>query len=119
MTKSEDRFFLIFLGTILLVRFILFFYPTSSPTIAGFRLHHWMYGIVLLSIAFAIRKIPLLAVGLALVVDELTFILMNGKTHAENYSALSLLGTVFFMIIVFLYRSKIREFCLWEGRIGK
>lgn len=110
--KSEDSFFLIFLATILLVRIFLFFYPTPGPTISGFRLHHWMFGIVLLLITLAVRKIPLLAVGLALFVDELTYIIINGENHADNYALLSLVGTVFFVIIIFWWRSRMVEFFL-------
>ena len=110
--KSEDRFFLIFLATILLVRIFLFFYPTPSPTISGFRFHHWMFGIFLLLITFVVRKIPLFAVGLALFVDELTYLIINGQTHAENYSLPSLVGTALFVILIFGGRSKIVELFL-------
>ena len=46
-----DYFFLVFLGTIAVTRLLLLS-KRSSPTIKGFRLRHYMYGLVLIVLAF-------------------------------------------------------------------
>ncbi len=44
--NPENVFFLVFLATVLVTRIYLYFWPIPSPTIRGFRLHHYMYGII-------------------------------------------------------------------------
>ena len=103
--KSENYFFLIFLSTIMIVRLFLFLHPTPGPTIAGFRFHHWMFGLLIMCIAISINRIALYAIGAGLFADELTYVLINGKTHADNYSLISLIGTVIIVGIIFAARS--------------
>lgn len=99
-----NQFFTVFLITILVTRIFLFFKPKSAPTIKGFRIHHWMYGVAIIVFAFLVHSFILYAVGLGLFVDELTYILMGGKSHEDNYSKISLLGTGAFIVIVFFLR---------------
>lgn len=99
-----NLFFLIFGLTILLTRIILYFRPTPSPTIIGFRLHHYMFGIVMVAISLPFEWLYLYAVGLALFVDELTWLIMRGKNHTDNYSWKSLVGTALLTALVFLLR---------------
>lgn len=61
-----------------------------------------MYGVVLMILSLIFDSIILLAIGLGLFIDELTFLLIGGKNHKDNYSKTSLLGTLMFMILVFL-----------------
>jgi len=63
-----------------------------------------MYGIVLVVISLLFGWIYLFAIGLALFVDELAWLLMRGKDHADNYSWKSLVGTAAFTLLVFLLR---------------
>ncbi len=102
-----DKFFVIFFITIICVRVFILIYPISSPTIYGIRIHHYMYGIIGIPIALALGSLPVYAISIALFVDELTFILTRGKTHRDNYSYPSLVGTTLFIIIVFIFRSYI------------
>ncbi|MES2213456.1 MAG: hypothetical protein V4473_01275 [Patescibacteria group bacterium] len=95
---------MIFLGTVIVTRIFLFLKPIPAPTIKGFRIHHWMYGVVGILITLLIHSLILYAVGLGLFVDELTYILIGGKSHKDNYSKISLFGTVIFVIIVFVAR---------------
>ena len=102
-----NYFFLIFAVTIILTRLILYFYPVlpfPAPTIGKFRIHHYMYGLVAIILGFISQSILIYAIGLGLFIDELTFLLMGGKTHEDNYSKISLLGTLIFIVIVFLFR---------------
>ena len=102
---SADQFFLIFLCTILITRIFLFYKPISSPTIGNFRMHHYMYGIAAIIIGLIMNSIVIYAIGLGLFIDELTYLLIKGKTHADNYSAKSLIGTLFFIVIICVLRN--------------
>jgi len=99
-----NEFFLIFLVTILLARSFLFFKPISSPTIKSFRLHHYMYGIVLVVLGLILKSVAVYAVGAGLFVDELTYLLIKEKTHADNYSRRSIVGAIIFVFLVFVFR---------------
>lgn len=103
-------FFFVFLATILITRFVLYVHPMPSPSIGGFRLHHYMYGLALLTVGYALGSAIIFAVGLGLFVDELTYLLMGGKTHADNYSMISLLGTLMFIVLVFFLKDYIVAF---------
>lgn len=98
------QFFLIFLGTILITRIFLFLKPVPAPTISDFRIHHYMYGLLAIIISLFLHSLILYAIGLGLFVDELTYLAVGGKTHADNYSTLSLCGTALLIIIFFIFR---------------
>ena len=101
----SEYFFIVFILTILVTRAFLFAYPISSPNIGRFRTHHYMFGIVAAGIGLAIQSVTLYAIGLGLFVDELSYLLMRGKTHRENFSTFSLVGTIVFVIIGFLLKN--------------
>jgi len=105
--QPANLFFTIFFATVLITRVWLYFKPTPSPTIKGFRLHHWMTGLFILIISILINNLIGFAIGLGLFVDELTYLLMRGKNHSDNYSKTSLIGTALFVIIVFIFREQI------------
>ena len=102
--EIANQFFIIFLVTIILVHLILFLKPIPGPIIKGFRIHHYMYGIIAIPISLIFSSIPLYAVGMGLFIDELTYLLIGGKTHQDNYSKKSLLGTMIFILAVFLLK---------------
>ncbi len=100
-------FFLIFLGTIVFTRICLAIKPVSSPTIHGFKLHHYMYGIVLMIVGFFIQNMPMFAIGLGLFVDELP-ILWKREFHYKEYkSAWCRIGVVILITLIFLCRAQI------------
>ena len=100
----ENKFFIILLITVLIVRVFLFVDPISSPTIKGFRIHHYMYGIVGIPVAILTGSLPLYAISVALFEDEFTYTLMGGKTQRDNYSAISIIGTILFVVLTFFLR---------------
>lgn len=104
---NAQHFFKIFLITILITRVFLYFNPTPSPTIHGFRTHHYMYGLMLVPIGIAISSVVLFAIGLGLFVDELGYLLIGGSTHADNYSTASLLLLCVFVALVYASRNKL------------
>lgn len=102
-----DLFFAIFAATILFTRIFLYLKPTPAPTIKGLRLHHWMFGVVIAAVGFLTNSLVLWAVGLGLFADELAYLAIGGKTHADNYSARSLIGLLILVIAVFIFRSQL------------
>jgi hypothetical protein len=107
----SNYFFLIFFSTIIGTRAALLVRPTPGPTIGVLRIHHYMYGILGIVVGALVHSIGVYAVGAGLFVDELSFLLMRGKTHQDNYSAASLLGTLLFVIAVFVLRHFLVALC--------
>ncbi|MFZ2072315.1 MAG: hypothetical protein WAV10_01370 [Minisyncoccia bacterium] len=108
--EPSNYFFLIFLLTIVLTRIWLFVKPISSPTIKGFRLHHYMYGLVIVAISFFISNITLYAIGLGLFIDELIFLIPNPTkpfAYKEYISIKGILGTIILIIAVYFLRNYI------------
>ena len=106
--ETSNYFFLIFLTTIVLTRLWLFIKPISSPTIKGFKLHHYMYGLVNIVISFFISNITLYAVGFGLFIDEIIFLIPNPSKpfHYKEYNSIKgRLGTLFFIILVYILKS--------------
>jgi len=108
----ENYFFLIFVTTIVVIRVLVFVFPIPGPTILKFRVHHYIYGIVGIIISFFVSSVPLYAISLGLFIDELTYILIGGRTHQDNYSKTSLIGTVCFIVLVFFLRKYLVLFVL-------
>jgi len=96
-------FLSVFLFTVIVTRIFLYFHPTPSPTILGFRTHHYLYGIIGIIAGLFFHSLTIYAIGLGLLVDELTFILMRGTTHADNYSKTSLIGTAICTVLVIIF----------------
>ena len=63
-----------------------------------------MYGLISIFAGLTFHSVMIYAIGLGLFIDELTYLLIQGKNHKDNYSKTSLLGTLFFIIIVFVFR---------------
>lgn len=77
---------LVYILTIVLVRVVLCFFPKHAPTIGGFQMHHYMHGLGLIVLYFFIPWPVLLAVGLALVVDEVPlFFMFKGWNWPDNH----------------------------------
>ncbi|OHA09481.1 MAG: hypothetical protein A3B37_02145 [Candidatus Sungbacteria bacterium RIFCSPLOWO2_01_FULL_59_16] len=100
------KFFLIFAGTIAATRALLFIRPIPSPVIRGFRIHHYMYGLAGLFISLPAGLLPLYAISIGLFADELTFVLMGGQLHKEDYQTkTSLAGTACVIALAFLLKN--------------
>ena len=104
-TDMGNSFIAIFLGTIAATRVLLFIRPTPGVTIAGVRIHHYVYGLIGVPVALFLHSLPLYAVSLALVIDEVIYVLIGGKTHADNYSAISLIGVSALAFLAYLLRN--------------
>jgi hypothetical protein len=71
-----------------------------------------MYGIALVAISLIASSRALFAIGLGLFVDELTYLIIKGRTHNDNYSVKSLVGTIFFIVIAYIFRDQLFGFTL-------
>ena len=105
--EIELSFFYFFLITIFLTRVFLWLKPISSPTIKGFRVHHYMYGLILIPIGILLNDIVIYALGFGLFVDKLGYLIIRGRTHKENYSKVSLVLLAVFIILVYIFRKQL------------
>lgn len=111
---NGDYFFLVFLGVIAVTRLFLLS-KIPGPTIKGFRVRHYMYGIILIILAFLIRNLTVYAIGLGLFVDELPPILVKGpgyKTEQwrgceDYYSPWCVAGVFILVFITYIFRNAI------------
>ncbi len=110
--STSTLFFSIFFTTILVTRVGLLVRRTSSPTIRGFRLHHYMYGLCILPVGVLLHSVWTSAVGLGLFIDEATYLCIGGKSHEDNYSWTSLLGTAAFIVLTFVFRVELTHLVL-------
>ena len=100
-------FFAIFFITILTTRVFLYFNPTPSLTIKGFRMHHHMYGLILAPAGVLLGNMAIYSVGVGLFVDELGYLIIGGKTHEENYSKISLVLLILFISLTYIFREQL------------
>ncbi len=117
--KNENRFYLIIVLTILIMRLSkLIFLQNIHFSINGIIIHHFWFGLVLLLIGFfipkkkKIAKILLSGIGLGLVIDESIFMILGGGLDREYWKLPSVIGAVLVAIIVYPFRKRIEEFLL-------
>lgn len=96
--------------TIIVTRLWLRLMPISSPKMGGFKLHHYVYGIVISIVGLAMSNTYLLGIGLGLFIDELPLLLRykNNDFHWKEYNSLySRVGVAACLLVVwaiwFLY----------------
>jgi len=113
--KRKNKFYLLFLSTIIALRLWVFFFPLRKIMIDGTVIHHFWIGIVLLLITFIIqRKHSSIAevsfpVSCGIIGDELVYILFGGATVTDYWSAYSVYGCIMVSVIVFIFRQAIAE----------
>ncbi len=102
------QLFIWFAGTVLLTRIFLFLHPMESPTIRGFRMHHWMYGAAGIPLSMFVVSLPIFGVSLGLFVDELMLIMIHkhlGKEGSAAYHSLpSMGGALLFVLVIFFLK---------------
>ncbi len=105
---NPDYFFFILLGAIAVSR-LFGVAKIKAPTIGGFRVHHHMYGFILLIPSFLLPSLTLYAISLGLIVDELPVILRKGLVYkdenCEDYrSAWCVAGVFVLVLLIFFFR---------------
>lgn len=99
---------LIYVATILITRIFLKFFPIHGHKIGKLQPHHYMHGIILVLLALLFHWPILLAIGSALIVDEipLFFIFRTWDwpdNHWKEYhSWKSILGIIIISIIGYI-----------------
>jgi len=103
-----NTFFITYILTIVVTRIFLKFFPIHGRKIGNFQPHHYMYGLILIIIYFFIQNSILLAIGTALVIDEIPLFFIF-KTldwpddHWKQYhSVQSILGIITISVIGFV-----------------
>jgi hypothetical protein len=106
--NNGDFFFLVFLATIVLSKILCLVKTRHSPTIKGFRTHHYMTGLLIVLISLFISNITLFAIGLGLFIDEAPlFIKWRKWTWKDNYSLESFLILLFLVLFVYIFRNNL------------
>ena len=100
--NNPDTFFIIVLATIAITRIWLFKRPVGSPKIGAFKLHHYMYGIIVIALGLAMKNLTLYAIGFGLVVDELPLCLFKRGASWEEYESKKTF-TAILVLLVFVY----------------
>jgi hypothetical protein len=114
--KKENKFYLIFLSTIVAIRLWVFFFPLWKIIMNGIIIHHFWIGLIILLIAFVIQKKYtsvveiIFPVSCGIITDELVYILFRGNTVSQYWSGYSIYGCIVISIIVFIFRRKIVKY---------
>ncbi|MBI4146402.1 hypothetical protein HY489_03635 [Candidatus Woesearchaeota archaeon] len=102
-------FFIICALTILLIRIGVFLIPEKDLAIAGIIVHHFWIGIVLILLSAFLRNILIFPIGLGLATDQLIFIIMGAGKDAQYWSTPSIIGAIFGLIMIFLFRKELHR----------
>ena len=103
-------FSVIFLFTVFITRLWVFLLPNTSSIVLNLPVHHFWVGLsmVILGLLLSYKmKVPIVAFGLGLVIDESAFVLLGDGGYAGYWSSLSIAGAIVFSAIVFLLVPKI------------
>ena len=58
----------------------------ASPNIGRFKMHHYMYGIIMLAVGLALKNLIAYSVGFGLIIDELPLFLFPKDAHWKEYN---------------------------------
>lgn len=109
--KPSNRFYLIFVTTILIMRFLVFLVPNVDIMLGPILIHHAVFGAILLLFSLALKKstfkLVLFAIGLGLVIDQATFLIIRGVGDADYWSPISLIGTIAFIVLIRFTKDRI------------
>ena len=106
-----NAFFLVFILAVLAVRLFVFLFPDQNIRIFGAVIHHFWIGLILVLIALLIKSFEsgwiLLSVGLAMVADELVYMILGTGPVSNYWKIYSISGAILNSIIVFMLRNRI------------
>lgn len=116
--KKENRFYLIFISTILTLRLWVYLFPLRKIIINGAIIHHFWIGILLLIVTLLLQKRYnnigiveiLFPISLGIISDELVYILIGGNTVSEYWSVYSVCGVAALSIMTFVLKDKFMKF---------
>ena len=111
--KKENLFYFIFILTIIATRIWVFLFPTKKLILSGVLIHHFWFGIVLVILSLIILRNDVktrtisIPIGIALMADELVYIISGVGPVSNYWGVYSTLGTIVCIILVFIVRKKI------------
>tara|TARA_Y100000310_G_C20445112_1_gene698003 strand:+ start:513 stop:884 length:372 start_codon:yes stop_codon:yes gene_type:complete len=122
--KREDKFFLVVLATVLLLRLVIAFIPSSSAIFSDY--HHHVYTGVLLVFVFAVYNYELhhklfypFAVAIGFIIDELIYLLpffTDDIVKGDYFGFYSFLFLAFGLVVVFVMRKMfVREILVTQS----
>ncbi|MBI3623202.1 hypothetical protein HY212_03950 [Candidatus Pacearchaeota archaeon] len=94
-------------------RIYLYFFRDSHLVILGRVVHHFWTGLLLIVISLIIYKkyteikLILFSIGAGLFFDELVFMLAGGGLTPDYWKLISVIGVLFFALVVFIFRKDI------------
>ena len=103
---AENLFFIYFITTVIITRIFLYFNRISSPKIKNFKLHHYIYGIILILISLLTKNLLIYSIGIGLFIDELLLLIRYGNNfHWKEFnSSYSKIGLAFIIVVVYFLR---------------
>ena len=104
-------FFLVFILTILVIRTSIFLFPEQKIRISEIVIHHFWIGLVFVLIALLLKGFEsdwvLFSVGLAMVADELIYMILGAGPVSNYWNIYSVSGAVLNSVIVFILKNRI------------
>lgn len=96
LTIIISRLWLLFFFSLPKINFI-----NSSPTVFGFKIHHYLYGLALMIISFWYNPF-IFSIGIGLLLDELSLLIKHGNIfHKKEYwSKHSIFWTIVISLLV-------------------
>ncbi|MEK7618442.1 MAG: hypothetical protein AAB410_04835 [Patescibacteria group bacterium] len=112
---NGEYFFLVFLVAIVVTRLLLATRKMAKPTIKGFRLRHYMYGMVLIAFGYFFNNLTVFAIGSGLFADEIPLIIIKGPGHKDEYwrgcedyyTPWCVAGILIIILVVYTFRNTI------------
>lgn len=90
------------IAPVVLTRVVCHNFHWPAPTIAGFRTHHYMFGVVIAVAATIIGSPVLAAVGSGLIIDEIPWLIGYGYTSNQSLVGVGLLLAACICLVVVL-----------------
>lgn len=111
--RKENLFFLSFLATIVITRLSVFFIPNVDIYLGDWIVHHFWFGVILISFIFVIPKEHktirsiLFGIGAGFILDQLVFMILGAGGDKEYWALPSSMSITIFTILIFFTREKL------------
>jgi hypothetical protein len=113
--RRENVFYSLFALIVAAVRLWVSLFPSHKIIVNGTIVHHFWIGLSLMAAFFVLPqrygwpKTVLLAVSLALVADELSYIIFGNGTVTDYWSTFSVAGMLVSAFVVFVLRKQLTK----------
>lgn len=112
--SDSAYFFFVSLLTVAAVR-VFMVWNLKGPTVKGFRVRHYMYGLILMIAGLVTHLLLPFAVGWGLLIDELPIILRRGPGHKDEHwhgcddyhTRWAFAGVLVFIVLTYLFRESL------------